>query len=59
MVVQRFYGKDDVLMIFTYLVDAKVPFLCRKRILEKKELENRYKKRSWRLVLVEQGKVKR
>ena len=35
MIVKRMDGKDDVLKVFTYLVEADVPFLCGKRTLEK------------------------
>merc|ERR1711942_514947 len=34
MIVKRMDGKDDVLKVFAYLVDADVPFLCGKRTLE-------------------------
>ena len=34
MMVRRLDGRDDVLKVFTYIVDAKVPFLCGKRTLE-------------------------
>merc|ERR1712240_927461 len=30
VIVRRMDGKDDVLNVFTYLVDADVPFLCGK-----------------------------
>ena len=35
MIIRRLDGKDDVLKVFTYLVEADVPFLCGKRTLEK------------------------
>ena len=31
VIVRRMDGKEDVLRVFTYLVDADVPFLCGKR----------------------------
>ena len=31
VIVRRLDGKEDVLQVFTYLVDADVPFLCGKR----------------------------
>ena len=31
VIVRRMDGKEDVLKVFTYLVDADVPFLCGKR----------------------------
>ncbi len=31
VIVRRLDGKEDVLKVFTYLVDADVPFLCGKR----------------------------
>ena len=34
LIVKRMDGKDDVLKVFAYLVDADVPFLCGKRTLE-------------------------
>merc|ERR1712112_18311 len=34
MIVKTMDGKDDVLKVFAYLVDADVPFLCGKRTLE-------------------------
>ena len=34
VLVTRLDGREDVLIIQTYLVDAEVPFLCRKQILE-------------------------
>merc|ERR1712115_141606 len=33
VIVRRLDGKEDVLQVFTYLVDADVPFLCGKREL--------------------------
>ena len=36
VIVRRMDGKEDVLKVFTYLVDADVPFLCGKRIMEEK-----------------------
>ena len=38
VIVRRLDGKEDVLQVFTYLVDTDVPFLCRKR-----ELKDRWK----------------
>merc|ERR1711962_1777387 len=38
MIVRRLDGKEDVLQVFTYLVDADIPFLCGKR-----ELKDRWK----------------
>ena len=35
MIVKRMDGKDDVLKVFTYLVEADVPFLCGQKTLEK------------------------
>ena len=34
MIVKTMDGKDDVLKVFAYLVEADVPFLCGKRTLE-------------------------
>ena len=34
MIVKRMDGRDDVLKVFTYLVEADVPFLCGKRTIE-------------------------
>ena len=34
VIVQRLDGKEDVLKVQTYIVDAEVPFLCGKRTLE-------------------------
>ena len=34
ILVTRKYGKEDVLNVPTYLVDAEVPFLCGKKTLE-------------------------
>ena len=34
MIVKRMDGKDDVLKVFAYLVEADVPFLCGKETLE-------------------------
>ena len=34
ILVTRMEGKEDVLIIKTYLVDAEVPLLCGKRTLE-------------------------
>merc|ERR1711872_758391 len=31
VIVRKINGKEDVLRVFTYLVDADVPFLCGKR----------------------------
>ena len=36
VIVRRMDGKEDVLKIFTYLVDADVPFLCGKRTMVEK-----------------------
>ncbi len=38
VIVRRLDGKEDVLQVFTYLIDADVPFLCGKR-----ELKDRWK----------------
>merc|ERR1712240_832276 len=35
-IVRRMDGKEDVLRVFTYLVDADVPFLCGKRKMVEK-----------------------
>ena len=35
IMVKGMDGKDDVLKVYTYLVEADVPFLCGKRTLEK------------------------
>ena len=32
--VTRLDGREDILVVQRYLVDAEVPFLCGKRILE-------------------------
>ena len=34
ILITRKYGKEDVLIVPTYLVDAEVPFLCGKKTLE-------------------------
>ena len=34
VIVQRSNGRDDVLKVQAYLVDADIPFLCRKRMLK-------------------------
>ena len=34
VLVSRLDGREDVLVIQTYLVDAEVPFLCGKQTLE-------------------------
>ena len=34
ILVTRLDGREDVLIVHTYLVDAKVPFLCGKQMLE-------------------------
>merc|ERR1712240_435276 len=36
VIVRRMDGKEDVLKVFTYLVEADVPFLCRKRTMVEK-----------------------
>merc|ERR1711955_198309 len=36
VIVRRMDGKEDVLKVFTYLVDQDVPFLCGKRTMVKK-----------------------
>merc|ERR1711955_54875 len=36
VIVRRIDGKEDVLRVFTYLVDADVPFLCGKRTMVEK-----------------------
>ena len=33
MIVMRMDGKEDVLKVFTYFVDADAPFLCGKRTI--------------------------
>merc|ERR1711955_43157 len=33
VIVRRLDGKEDVLQVFTYLVNADVPFLCGKRTM--------------------------
>ena len=35
IIVNRLDGKEDVLKVFTYLVDADIPFLCGKKTIEK------------------------
>ena len=34
LIIRRLDGKDDMLRVFTYLVEADVPFLCGKRTIE-------------------------
>ena len=34
ILITRIYGKEDVLIVQTYLMDAEVPFLCGKQTLE-------------------------
>ena len=34
LIIRRLDGKDDVLRVFTLLVEADVPFLCGKRTIE-------------------------
>ena len=34
VIVRRMDGKEDILRVFTYLVDADVPFLCVKKTIE-------------------------
>ena len=36
VIVRRMDGKEDVLKVFTYIVDADVPFLCGKRTMVEK-----------------------
>merc|ERR1712240_919572 len=36
VIVRRMDGKEDLLKVFTYLVDADVPFLCGKRTMLEK-----------------------
>merc|ERR1712240_16887 len=36
VIVRRIDGKEDVLRVFTYMVDADVPFLCGKRTMVEK-----------------------
>ena len=36
VIVRRMDGKQNVLRVFTYLVDVDVPFLCGKRTMVKK-----------------------
>ena len=52
VVVERIDGKDDVLTIQAYLVDAKVPFLCGKKTLELWESKLDMKRKVLRLVLM-------
>ena len=33
-IIQKLDGKDEVLKVIPYVVDAEVPFLCGKRTLE-------------------------
>ena len=40
VLVTRLDGREDVLIIHTYLVDAEVPFLCEKQMLEKLKLQD-------------------
>ena len=35
LVVVSMAGKEEVLNVFAYIVDAEIPFLCGKRTLEK------------------------
>ena len=64
MIVTRMDGKEDVLKVFTYLVEADVPFLCGKRTLEKwnskidtknrvLETEMDGEKRNFRMIILE------
>ena len=39
IIVNRLDGKEDVLKVFTYLVDADIPFLCGKKTIEKWNLK--------------------
>ena len=41
VIVRRLDGKEDVLKVFTYLVDADVPFLCGNG--RRMEVKDRYK----------------
>ena len=34
VIIQRNDGRDDVLKVQAYLVDADIPFLCGKRMME-------------------------
>ena len=36
MIVRRMDGKEDILKVFTYMVDADVLFLCGKRTMVEK-----------------------
>ena len=47
LIIRRLDGKDDVLRVFTYLVEADVPFLCGKRTIEL-EFKDRYKEQGIR-----------
>ena len=44
VIVRRFDGKEDVLQVFTYLVDTDVPFLCGKRELKDLKSSKCYQK---------------
>ena len=46
LIIKKLDGKDDVLTVFTYLVEADVPFLCGKRTIE-----------SWKLKIDTKNKV--
>ena len=39
LIVRRMDGKEDVLKVFTYLVDADVPFLCVKGTIVKNGIQ--------------------
>ena len=47
VLVIRLDGKEDILTIQTYIVDAKVPFICGKRTLEEWNFKI-VKTKSWR-----------
>ena len=48
ILVTKMDGREDVLIVQTYLVDAEVPFLCRKQTLEIWNFKLMDKKRSER-----------
>merc|ERR1711867_345733 len=50
VIVRRLDGKEDVLKVFTYLVDADVPFLCGKReIVERWKSKIEGKRKDFRI----------
>ena len=50
ILVTRMDGKEDVLKVQTYLVDAEVPFLCGKQTLESWNLKIDDQRRSWKFI---------